>query len=69
ARIDGHSYEQIFDSLGRSRSRVSQKPLVVIADTVKGKGVDVMCYNPLWHGLAPSGEEAEQAKLCLERSA
>jgi len=67
-RIDGHSFEEIRGTLENVRSRRSSKPLAVIADTVKGRGIDNMCYNPLWHGLAPKDEEAKKAKLCLERS-
>jgi transketolase len=67
SRIDGHSFKEIFESLANIRSRRSSKPLVVIADTVKGKDVDIMCYNPLWHGVAPNGKDAKKAKLCLER--
>jgi len=66
-RIDGHSFEEIFKSLEGIRSRKSINPLVIIADTVKGKGIESMCYNPLWHAVVPTGEEEEKAKLCLER--
>lgn len=65
-KIDGHSFEDIFNSLKEVRSQKSIRPRVVIADTVKGKGVKSMCYNPLWHGLAPTGREAEIAMKCLE---
>ena len=64
-RIDGHSFEEILNSFREIRSRKSCKPLVIIADTVKGKGINSMCYQPLWHGLAPKGDDAEIAKKCL----
>lgn len=66
-RIDGHSFEEIFKSLDGIRSRKSSNPLIIIADTVKGKGIESMCYNPLWHAVVPKGEEEKKAKLCLER--
>lgn len=65
-RIDGHSFEQLLDVLVPLRSRISAKPTVVIADTIKGKGVRSMCYNPYWHGLAPCDQNAERALLDLE---
>jgi len=66
-RIDGHSMEQIMQSLEGVRSRRSTRPLVIIADTVKGKGIDSMCFDPLWHAVAPQGAEAETARESLER--
>lgn len=66
-RIDGHSFEQILLSMSDIRSRRSSRPLVIIADTVKGQGVDFMSDVPLWHGIAPKGEDAENAKIALQR--
>ncbi len=67
-RIDGHSYEEILSSMADIRSRPSTKPLVIIADTVKGHGIESISYNPIWHGIAPKGEEAEKAMWLLESS-
>ena len=61
-RIDGHSFEEILAALGGQRSRPSDKPTVIIADTVKGHGIDSLCYDPLWHGRAPY-EDMEE--MCL----
>jgi len=66
-RIDGHSFKEILESMKDIRSRKSNKPLVIIADTVKGSGIDSICYQPLWHAIAPQGQEAEKARNCLER--
>jgi transketolase len=60
--IDGHSFEQIDAALADVRSRKSSRPLAIIAETVKGKGVPFMCYKPLWHSVAPKGDEALNAK-------
>jgi len=60
--INGHSFEEIFEALNGFRSRKSVQPLVIIADTTKGKGVKFLSDAPLWHSLAPSGEQAAQAK-------
>ena len=60
--IDGHSFEDIFSALDGFRSPLRDKPLLVIANTVKGKGVSFMENVPLWHGMAPKGKEAELAR-------
>lgn len=66
-RINGHSMEDIIFTLNPVRSRVSSKPLMVIADTVKGYGIDSLCFKPLWHGIVPEGEDAKKAVKELER--
>ncbi|AOT73233.1 transketolase [Geosporobacter ferrireducens] len=58
--IDGHDYDQIFDALEKAESTKNQ-PTVIIAKTVKGKGVSFMENQAGWHGNAPKKEEAEKA--------
>ena len=58
--IDGHSFPQTLDAFEEAKS-VMGKPSVIIADTVKGKGVSFMEDNPDFHGKAPSPEQLEQA--------
>jgi transketolase len=53
---DGHDMQQIVDTLEKART-VSGKPTVILADTVKGKGVSFMENVAGWHGKAPSVEE------------
>lgn len=60
-RVDGHDVEAVYDALADLRTRPLPGPTVVIADTVKGKGVDFMECVPLWHGMAPGGELGERA--------
>ena len=60
--INGHCFEEIFSTLDGVRSAGRNKPLAIIANTVKGKGVPFMENQPLWHGLAPKGEDAERAR-------
>lgn len=60
--IDGHSFQEILAALNGFRSRKSTKPLVIIADTVKGKGISFLSDAPLWHGIAPKGQQAIDAK-------
>jgi transketolase len=58
-RIDGHDMEQVLDALNQENH--PEKPKVIIADTVKGKGVSFMENETSWHGVAPSDEEYEKA--------
>ncbi|HLD82598.1 MAG TPA: transketolase [Candidatus Omnitrophota bacterium] len=62
ASIDGHSFKEIFSSLKDIRSRKSKKPYLIIANTIKGKGVSFMEHKLLWHYRAPAGEEIERAR-------
>jgi transketolase len=55
-QIDGHDMRQILLSLGRAKEGLG-KPVVIIADTVKGKGVSFMENVPGWHGKAPNRDE------------
>ena len=61
-RIDGHNLEELDKAFANLRSRPSRKPTMIICDTVKGKGLDVMSFKPLCHGIPPKGEDAEKAK-------
>ena len=55
-RIDGHDMEQIVDALENAKAPCG-KPRVILADTVKGKGVSFMEDIAGWHGKAPSYDE------------
>ncbi len=59
-QINGHEIPQVVKALEEAEA-VKGRPTVIIADTVKGKGVSFMENNPDWHGKAPSREEAERA--------
>jgi len=65
--INGHSFEEILAALEGFRSRKSTQPLVIIADTRKGKGVEFMSDVPLWHSIAPKGQDAISAKKELNQ--
>lgn len=67
ARVDGHSFEEMLQVFHPLRSRRSSRPLIVIADTVKGQGVECMSNIPLWHGRAPEGEFAQMCLRELKR--
>lgn len=66
--VDGHDLGQLFHALAGIRCRKSNKPLCIIADTVKAKGLASVENTPLCHGYAPSSPEAiEAARNELER--
>ena len=58
--INGHDFKEILDALDEART-VKGKPTMVIAHTVKGKGVSFMENLASWHGSAPNAEQAEKA--------
>lgn len=59
-KIDGHDFEQIEDALNKAKT-VKGKPTVIIAATVKGKGVSYMENQVGWHGKAPDAEQYQKA--------
>ena len=58
-RIDGHNMQEIIQTLKLPLH--AEKPRVIIADTIKGKGVSFMEGQTAWHGVAPSDEDLEKA--------
>lgn len=58
--IDGHNLEEIIDACALARAIV-EKPVVIIAHTIPGKGVDFMEYDFHWHGAPPNREQAKKA--------
>jgi len=59
-KINGHNFDQIDRAFDEAR-RCKGKPTVIIAKTVKGKGVSYMEYAVEWHGKAPKEEEYLEA--------
>jgi transketolase len=57
--IDGNDFRQIIDTVEEARS--SDRPVMIIANTVKGKGISFMENNPKWHGTPPEQEDLEKA--------
>jgi transketolase len=58
--IDGHDVGQIVDALDEAEL-VTGRPTLIVAHTIKGKGVSWMELDPAWHGKAPDEEKAERA--------
>ncbi|MBE6081472.1 MULTISPECIES: transketolase [Tissierellales] len=62
--IDGHNFEEIFSAIEKSKN-TKGKPTMIIAKTIKGKGVSFMENQVGWHGNAPDREQAEKALIEL----
>lgn len=65
--IEGHDYQQIQDAL-KEADRLAEstdRPSVIVANTVKGKGVSFMENQAGWHGKAPNKEQWETARAEL----
>ncbi len=58
--IDGHNIEQIVDACNEAKA-IFEKPTVIIAHTIPGKGVSFMEQDYLWHGIPPDKEQAKKA--------
>jgi len=63
--VDGHNFTRLITAFDRAKL-VKGKPTVIIAHTIKGKGVSFMENNPDFHGKAPNAEEVEIALKELE---
>ncbi len=66
--IDGHNFQQIIDASNTAKAIV-EKPVMIIAHTIPGKGVDFMEYKYGWHGKPPNKEEAALAIAQLQEVA
>ncbi len=58
--IDGNNMEAVIDACAMGRAIV-EKPVMIIAHTIPGKGVDFMEYDFHWHGAPPNHEQAVEA--------
>lgn len=63
--VDGHDFTQLIDAFNQAKL-VKGQPTIIIAHTIKGKGVSFMENNPDFHGKAPNAEEVEIALKELE---
>lgn len=58
--IDGNDVEAVIDACAMARA-IHEKPVMIIAHTIPGKGVDFMENDFHWHGMPPNHEQAKQA--------
>ena len=63
--IDGHNFDEIRNAFENAK-KVTNKPVAIIAKTIKGKGVSFMENNAGWHGKAPNEDEYKQAILDID---
>jgi len=63
--VDGHDFSQLTQAFEQAKL-IKGKPTVIIAHTIKGKGVSFMENNPDFHGKAPNAKEVEIALRELE---
>ena len=62
--IDGHDFDQIKAALKEART-ITGKPVAIISNCIKGKGLDYMENNNAWHKGVPTDEQYEQARVQL----
>ncbi|SHM25435.1 transketolase subunit A [Caldanaerovirga acetigignens] len=62
--INGHDFEDIISAIKQAK-KIKGKPTVIVANTVKGKGVPYMENKVDWHGKAPTKEQAQEALKAL----
>lgn len=58
--VNGHDYSQINEAIEEAK-KTKGMPVMIVADTVKGKGVSFMENQAGWHGTAPNKEQRDQA--------
>ena len=65
--VDGHNIMKIIDACEESKA-IYEKPTMIIAHTIPGKGIPFMEFLTDWHGKTPKKEEAEEAMNILLES-
>ncbi len=58
--VDGHNIEEFVSAVYETKA-IFEKPTVIIAHTIPGKGVDFMERKYVWHGVPPNKEQAHEA--------
>jgi transketolase len=65
--VDGHDFEQIIGAINKAKETKGM-PTIIIARTIKGKGVSFMENQAGWHGTAPNKEQRDQAIMELDKA-
>jgi transketolase len=66
SEVDGHDHEAMKEIISNIRKSLSSMPNVIIANTIKGKGISFMENQVVWHYRPPSDEQLAAALLELE---
>ncbi|MEK9209023.1 MAG: transketolase, partial [Patescibacteria group bacterium] len=56
--VDGHNIEAFVDAIQQAKA-IHEKPTVIIAHTIPGKGIKEIEFDYKWHGIPPSPEQAK----------
>ncbi|MEI8224208.1 MAG: transketolase [bacterium] len=56
--IDGHNFTEIINSINQAKA-ITEKPTVIIAHTIPGKGIPEIEFDYKWHGVPPTREQAD----------
>jgi transketolase len=65
--VNGHDFEALADAMDYAHN-FHDGPVLILAKTVKGKGVDFMENEPAWHYGGLNSELIQKAKACIDRS-
>jgi len=65
--VDGHDFDQLDMALDRAWA-AKERPVLILANTVKGKGVDFMENNVVWHYASADSALCEKAKASIMNS-
>ncbi len=57
--VDGHNIEEFINAIDQSKA-IFEKPTMILAHTIPGKGIKSMEFDYLWHGKPPTREEADE---------
>ena len=66
SQVDGHDIDALIKALNAAKRAADGCPHVLVANTIKGRGVSFMENQAGWHGKAPNAEQTEQAVAELE---
>ncbi len=65
--VDGHDIVKVVEAIEEAKNKSANGPVVIVANTVKGKGVSFMENNVAWHGNAPNEEQYNVAIKDIEQ--
>ncbi len=60
-QVDGHSFQELSEAFTSIGSKQHERPMVILANTTKGKGIDFMEGDPAWHHRLPTDAQAANA--------
>tara|TARA_B100000989_G_C19420146_1_gene418258 strand:- start:58 stop:900 length:843 start_codon:yes stop_codon:yes gene_type:complete len=64
-KVNGHKFKELIPALRKAKKNKNKKPTIIIADTIKGKGVSYMEDITRWHNTMPNPKEIEIARKDL----